>query len=645
MRAVRQLIAISLFFGGVAGNGFAQRDYFPSIKNTKGEGTHDIPLGPIGGVARIKFDDDEAEIVSLMSGGPGARAGLKTGMVITSANGKSFPDYSKSDRDGGEGPPEVIGLAILESQASGSPLRLGVSGGEIAVSLKPQPMLTKDFSAPGELVSLMSSSAAEALAERQKDDGRWGNDYTTAFCGLALLATGDKSYRREVEKAIDYLADKYDLGSRPSDEELKTSEGSNWMVCQVGILLAEYYLATGKRSVLEPLQHCCDRMAKRIHAENGRFGHNKTSLPYSEKGLVIINTHAHIMWALAKHAGCSIDEKIWDLSLECVQGAMTGSDAVGYNSSARSGSQGGARTGSMATGLMLYDDLKSKGLAKRMGKWLGDHFKEFPDAHAMTSIGLVYGTSGLKTTSFADWKDLMEYYRWMFALCQPADWDQGMYYFGQKGNHGGDSYLGYQNTAQFIALMMLESYRDDALWMFGNRSRNWYGSSSERKQTAQRPNRVNPPSDVATTPPSSVERGGRLSMFKTARKVEVDAAAMAGIDAEVVRTLNLMFRTGSLKPVRLPVFGQAFELRNVNSSGSVSLDDGERVIELMYKDLPLADRARLALLPTKVRGMDEHSAARIAFYLLAMEKGTLAEKYLRHASAREAEIRAYFKAP
>lgn len=134
-------------------------------------------------------------------------------------------------------------------------------------------------------------------------------------------------------------------------------------------------------------------------------------------------------------------------------------------------------------------------------------------------------------------------------------------------------------------------------------------------------------------------------MFKTARKVEVDAAAMAGIDAEVVRTLNLMFRTGSLKPVRLPVFGQAFELRNVNSSGSVSLDDGERVIELMYKDLPLADRARLALLPTKVRGMDEHSAARIAFYLLAMDKGTLAEKYLRHASAREAEIRAYFKAP
>ena len=619
----------------------AQRDYFPSLRNTKGEGTHDIPLGPIGGVARIAWDTNEAEIVDLMDRGPGKRAGLQVGQKITSANGKKFPAYSKSDSSGGEGPPEVLGLAILESQASGSPLRLGVSGGEVAVKLPTRPMLTEDFTQPGALVSEMSEAAAEMLADRQKDKGAWGNDYATAFSALGLLATGDRRYRKEIERTVDYFVNRYEAKS-PSDDELKSNPGSNWMVCQVGIFLAEYYLATGKRSVLPALQQCCDRMAKRIHPENGRFGHNKTSLPYGEKGLVIINTHAHLMWALAKHCGCTIDEAAWNLSLECVEGAMSGNDAIGYNFSARSGHQGGGRTGSMATGLIVQDDFKSRSLAKKLGRWLSEHYKEFPDAHAMTSMGLIYGTSGLKTAAPRAWKEHMDYYRWMFALCTPVDWDQGMYYFGQKGNHGGDSYLNYKDVANFTALMLLESYRNDSLWMFGNRSLGWFGASEPRAAGVASSPRVSTVQPDAT-PPAAGSTGGRLSMFKERTKGPmVDEAEIEKIDKEVIRTLHLMFKTKTLRPQDVPLYGRKLKVLNVDAYGNVSLGDGERSLEFPFSDLRLEDRARMALLPSKARGMDENSAARIAFYLLAMNKAPVAAKYLRMAGSREAEIKGLF---
>ena len=640
MRAIAGwLILVGVWTASVC---WAQRDYFPPIKNTKGAETHDIPLGPIGGTARIAWNTREAEIVSLMQSGPGDRAGLELGMKITSANGTKFPEYSSSDSAGGEGPPEVLGLAILESQSTGTPLRLGVNGGEIAVKLPARPNMTEDFTMPGGLVSAMSEAAADRLADRQRDSGRWGNDYATAFCGLALLATGDRSYRQEVKKVVEYLTEKYELRS-PSVEELQNDQGSNWMVCQVGILLAEYHLATGDGSVLKALQQCCDRMKHRIHKENGRFGHGRTSLPYGEKGLVIINTHAHIMWALAKHCGCEIDQAVWDLSVECVEGAMSGSDAVGYNFSARSGSQGGARTGSMTTGLVIFDDFKTKQLAKRMGKWLSEHYKEFPDAHAMTSAGLIYGTSGLKNTDLKAWKEHMKYHRWMFALCEPPDWDQGMFYFGQKGNHGGDSYLNYQDTANFTALMLLESYRDDALWMFGNRTRDWYGNSAERSSSGSSSRSSRPAPGVASPAAPVPSGGGRLSMFQQKKKIEVDPAVMEKFNHEVIRTVSLMFRTKSLKPQMIPFYGQSVLLENVTASGQIVLQDGDRPLEFEFDLLRLEDRARFAMLPTKVRGMDEHSAARIAFYLLALDKPQLAEKYLRHAGTREQEVRDIFQ--
>ena len=103
-----------------------------------------------------------------------------------------------------------------------------------------------------------------------------------------------------------------------------------------------------------------------------------------------------------------------------------------------------------------------------------EHYQEFPDAHAMTSIGLMFGFMGLKNTDERGYRKCLDDYRWMFSLVQPANLDHGSYYYGQKHNSGGDGYCKYRLVGNYMTLMMLNSHRNDTLWLFGNRERGWY---------------------------------------------------------------------------------------------------------------------------------------------------------------------------
>lgn len=111
-----------------------------------------------------------------------------------------------------------------------------------------------------------------------------------------------------------------------------------------------------------------------------------------------------------------------------------------------------------------------------MGDWLGDRYREFADAHGMTSIGVLYGSFGLKAQLRRDWEKAMNYWRWRFAFAAPVSLTDGAYYVGQKGNIGGDGYLDFRTVANFMAIIMLNSHRDDTLWMLGNREEGWFSA-------------------------------------------------------------------------------------------------------------------------------------------------------------------------
>ena len=61
-----------------------------------------------------------------------------------------------------------------------------------------------------------------------------------------------------------------------------------------------------------------------------------------------------------------------------------------------------------------------------------------------------------------------------FALATPVDPDHGAYYFGKRGNFGGDGYLGFRPVANYQTALILASAKNNTLWSFGNREKDWF---------------------------------------------------------------------------------------------------------------------------------------------------------------------------
>lgn len=464
-------------------------DYWPSPKNGKNsKHDHETPMGPICGVMSVLYEKREAKIISLWDKGPGARAGLDVGDVITKVDGKMLHEYGRRAAAGGKGAPEQLGMAMIDAQASERPVVLTVKRDgdtvEIPIDLPAAPPFADGFPKGCVRSQSLSKAAAEYLLEQQDGgSGKWrANDYTNAWCGLALLATGEKKYASEIKKLARATAKKYDLGASPSEQDLIEGDdgkgaASNWFVCINGIFLAEYFLATEDKMVLDALEHCCRSMDIRIHTENGRFGHSRdrNHIPYGGKGLVIINVHAHLMWALEAmiDGESTYDWTTWDISYKkAVVPSFGSSGGIGYNFSARGGDQSTPRTGAMLTALAMVG--KNKSDQRQLADWLSDNHQVFPNVHAMTFIGPIYGFMGLKNSNMRDYRKAMDDYQWMFSLMQPVNYDHGSYYFSDRGNSGGDEYCKKRLVGNVMALMVLNSHRDDTLWMLGNRKQKWY---------------------------------------------------------------------------------------------------------------------------------------------------------------------------
>lgn len=443
---------------------------------------HEIPLGPIAGKALVLFDAREATITELWDNGPGAVAGLKVGDRILKLNDKKFKKYSSQSGAPSEGFPETLGHAILEAQDSGKPLLFTVEREDeeidLEVPLPKLPNFSQTFPSDCPRSDLHIKTAADYLARIQKKDGQWLHfGCTNGWTALALLATGDKKYMPNIKKTAYSLIQRYQVEEDPSSlshEELIKRVGAldNWHHAVAGIFLAEYYLATGDKKVLNAIDMCCRRLEARLEPKTGRLGHQDTELPYKGFGLVIINTQAHILWGLsARIHDMERDWKGWELSMQAVKDATKTDGAVGYNKASPGQKQAAARSGSLVTGLVLAD--RDSKMQRQIGSWLYDNHHTFPDTHSMTSLGILYGFMGMKNTSPNKLSKVYKNYRWMYALTTPPNTEAGVYYYGCRDNTNGDKYINYNQVGNWLTIMTLCTQRNDTLWAFGNRTPNW----------------------------------------------------------------------------------------------------------------------------------------------------------------------------
>jgi hypothetical protein len=288
----------------------------------------------------------------------------------------------------------------------------------------------------------------------------------SAFCGLALLADGRGSHRQSLQRAIGFIQRKSISLIDPADP---TVGPKSWQAASSAIFLAEYHLATGDEAVLADLEKCCDLLAGRV-SPTGTMGHHFI-VGYDGGGLVIINTQAHLAWALAAKCGYKIDSGAWDRSLKEIKGSIdkeTG--AIGYSSRAPWSPDIAARTGAMAAALAIADQQPT--LARQFSDALATYQGRMRHAHAMSSIGLIFGMSGIKLVNADDHKLVMRKWLPYLELCRSAVGPA--VYFGGKRNYGGDEYLGLHPIGNATVALMLAS-GERKLFMHGGTKKNWFG--------------------------------------------------------------------------------------------------------------------------------------------------------------------------
>lgn len=419
-----------------------------------------FPLGPLGGQAEVLADQARIEILEVHKGAPAYQAGLEKGDMILAIDGAAPPAHTR-DINVLEGPMKALGEAISK-HADGKPLQLTVRrGGATNVMAVDVPKLPAFY-----------EGVVRDLLRTRRKNGSWkartGEDasrYTTALCGLALLGYGDPSHREELEQVAAYLAGPA-RRAHIGKNLLEPAGLSNWFLTMSGIYLAEYVLATGDEQWLPTIQLLCDCLAAR-QTEQGRYGHG-IKVGYGGKGLNIINTHAHLMWALAERAGCTIVATAWRRSLAEIEKSTGKNGGVRYWTLQTGYWDACARTGQMALALSLRGE--SEPLYRRMAGYLDAHSNRMREAHATGSIGMIFGTAALRRIDREAYRRHLSNWRWYRTLMLQPDGSAG--YVGGKRNNGGDHYLNKQHIANAIAGMVLACERGH-LHMAGNDEKAW----------------------------------------------------------------------------------------------------------------------------------------------------------------------------
>ena len=453
--------------------------YQPKLANSKNGAVHDFPLGVLSATGRLA--DGERAILVMHVGKDGAadRGGLAVGDRIVAISGQQPSAFSKSTDSGVAGPQTDLAIA-LEKSCAEQPhrLRLAVQRADETVQLQivvpPSPAFVESFPNRCPKSKKYLAGIANHLAATQQGDGRWrpgvGGDadvYAASFCGLTLLAADNEAHLPAIRRAIDFVRKKSIASIKPSDP---TTGPKNWQAASSAILLAEYQLATGDETYFGDLKECCDLLASRV-TKNGTMGHH-FQIPYSGGGLVIINVQAHLAWALAEKCGYEIDTAAWDRSLSEVRKSIhkeTG--AIGYSARATWSPDISARTGAMAAALVIRN--QEPELVKQFSDALVAHQGRMRHAHAMSSIGLIYGFAGLKLADRESHHLVMQKWKPYLELCRNSA--SSAAYFGGKRNIGGDQYLGLMPIGNAIVALMLASGQDN-LFQHGGTKKKWFGS-------------------------------------------------------------------------------------------------------------------------------------------------------------------------
>ena len=262
MKKVCLCLFIQTFFWSLFAHKFDVRKVYP-----------EFALGTTGVYATI--DQGKVIVQRTLKGSP-ADGKLKKGDHLISAN-NNLLDVSDKVKD----PRIPLGTALDRAGATGK-LVFKTQGGNVTLSVPKIGAFTKSWPLNCTKSSAIIKATAEFLIKSQRNDGAFVLDgeknldgLQGCLAGIFLLSTGDDKYLPYIKKQVDEVA----------DSSLMRPETNNWNLGYRGILLAEYYLRTGDKTVLRGLEALCKR-AIDVQVAGG-WGHSgKVNPGYVQSGLM-----------------------------------------------------------------------------------------------------------------------------------------------------------------------------------------------------------------------------------------------------------------------------------------------------------------------------------------------------------------------
>ncbi len=255
-------------------------------------------MGPTGAAAWMR--GYHFQIVSIAEKSPAAGR-LEFGDLVIGANGILFGADT--------GHRSALGNAIGEAEATGMPLQLHVVRGEDKIMVDiPLPQLgafANGWPYECEKSKRIVTAASRVVMDAQQPNGRiaTSGNMGTTLGALLLLATGEPAYLDTVRRAAYHTA----------SVDYPGMSLNNWAMGYGGILLAEYYLATGDDSVLEALAGVADELA-RGQMKSGSWGHKSPGEGYGNLNQPGVT--AALALVLAKECGVDVDKEAIERALD-----------------------------------------------------------------------------------------------------------------------------------------------------------------------------------------------------------------------------------------------------------------------------------------------------------------------------------------
>lgn len=281
----------------------------------------------------------------------------------------------------------------------------------------------------------------EALARNMKANPNASNPIERSLNALALLASGEPKYLPLVREQVQWAAEYSDPGRR---------QLHSWWYGPINMLLAEYVLATGDRTVMPDLERITMEIV-RGQSEVGSWGHRFVQADGRLAGYGMMNSPGvplNVSLILARKAGVDdpeLEEAI-EKSTRLVRFYVgKGSIPYGDHHPWIQTHEDNGKNGIAAVMFHLLDDAPAAEFFSRMS--VASYGGERDEGHTGNFFNMLWALPGVALSGPQATGAWMQEFAWYYDLARR--WDGTWRHQGPPANRP-DSYRGWDSTGAFL---------------------------------------------------------------------------------------------------------------------------------------------------------------------------------------------------